>query len=98
MKGGVCQGGYPRNEPSPSGCDSHRMAFCACLCGVRERVVEGIESFTTVDGQLEAAPTRIVNGHRHRVFLRMPEQQNVDAVALAGSELQAGPRCAGCRL
>jgi hypothetical protein len=59
-----------------------------CLGREREGVVEGIEGAVRRDRELEAiADTGVLDRHGDRVLVRVPEQQDVDAVAFAGGEL-----------
>jgi hypothetical protein len=51
-------------------------------------VVEGIEGALGRDRDLEAtADTGVFDRHGYGVLVRVPEQQDVDAVGLAGGEL-----------
>ena len=62
---------------------------------VGEGVVEGIEGTVGRDRDLELiSDTRVLDRDGERVLDRVPEQQDVDAVAVAGGEL-AGLRCSG---
>src|SRR5438067_4832640 len=54
---------------------------------VGERVVEGVERALPVDDELEAiAGARVGHGDRHRVFTRVPDEANGEAVALPAGE------------
>ena len=57
---------------------------------VRVRVVEGVERTLGRDRELEAiSDAGVLDGHGEGVLVGVPEQQDVDAVALAGGELAA---------
>jgi hypothetical protein len=63
------------------------------LGGVCERVVEGIQRVAAVDDEFEAlSRARVLDRDGQRVVTRVPEEQNVHAVALAGSQLSTRAR------
>jgi hypothetical protein len=73
------------------------QAVPARLRRVGEGVVEGVEGAVMVDCDFEAAPrARVLHGDSHCVIPWMPEELNVDTIALARGELAAGARPAGC--
>ena len=56
--------------------------------GMGKWVVEGLEGSVARDRELElVACARVGDGERHGVFARVPEQDDLDAVALAAGEL-----------
>jgi hypothetical protein len=58
-------------------------------------VVEGIEGTVRSDRESEAiSDTGVLDGHGEAVLARVPEQPDVDAVAIADGEF-AGLRCCG---
>src|SRR3990172_7251777 len=62
---------------------------------IREGVVEGVEGAVGRDRELEAiSDPGVLDREGERVLVWVPEQEDVDAVALAGGEL-AGLRCCG---
>src|SRR5918999_650391 len=62
---------------------------------VGEGVVEGIEGAIGCDHELEAiANTRVLDRDGELALVRVPEQQDLDAVALARGELADLRRCA----
>src|SRR5918999_5710793 len=63
------------------------------LAGVGEGVVEGVERTARRDRHLEAiSDACVLDRDRHRVHVRVPEQEDADTVALAGGELAGGRR------
>src|SRR2546423_14516793 len=65
------------------------------LGGIGERVVEGIERAVGRDREVEAiSPTDVLDRDGETVLARVPEQQDLNAVAFAGGEL-AGLSCCG---
>jgi hypothetical protein len=57
-------------------------------------VVEGIESTVRGDGDLEAiSETGVLDRNGERVLRRVPEQEDVNAVTLAGGEFAGLPCC-----
>src|SRR5918997_434372 len=61
------------------------------LAGVGEGVVEGVERTARRDRHLEASSDAcVLDRDRHRVHVRVPEQEDADTVALAGGELAGG--------
>jgi hypothetical protein len=59
-------------------------------------VIESVESAVTLYRDLEAASgARVLHGDSHSVFLGMPQELNVDSVALARGELTTGGRFGG---
>jgi len=64
------------------------------LRGVREGVVEGVEGSVRSNRDLEVVSTAVVlDGDRDCVRSRVPEQQDVDAAALARCELEGVRGC-----
>src|SRR5687767_14733213 len=64
--------------------------------GIGEGVVEGIEGTVRRDRQLEAiSDTGVLDRDREGVLGWVPEQQDMDSVALAGGELEGLPCCGG---
>jgi hypothetical protein len=56
-------------------------------------VVKGVEGAVMVDCDFEAAPRpRVLHGDSHCVIPWMPEELNVDTIALSRGELAAGAR------
>src|SRR6266511_5994006 len=63
--------------------------------GIGEGVVEGIEGAVGRDRKVEAiSDASVLDRDGQPVLARVPEQHDVDAVAVAGGEL-AGLRCCG---
>jgi len=62
--------------------------FRPSLGGIGEWVVEGIEGAVTGDREVEAiSDARVLDRDRESVLVWVPEQGDVDAVAVAGGEL-----------
>jgi hypothetical protein len=62
--------------------------FRSSLGGIGERVVEGIEGVVRRDWEVEAiSDAGVLDRDRERVLVWVPEQGDVDAVAVAGGEL-----------
>jgi hypothetical protein len=71
------------------------VGFIGHLGRVGEGVVEGIEGAVGRDLEVEAiSETGVLDRDGERVLGRVPEQEDVDAVALAGGKL-AGLPCGG---
>jgi hypothetical protein len=57
---------------------------------------EGVKSAAAVDADLEAvSAARVLDRDGKRVIARVPEQQDMHAVAFPGSQFPTGCRCSG---